>query len=139
MIFFLGAGCFQCVEQLHAFLPEAEAYQKAGVPIVAVSTDPISVLKYSIGAEKLGNRPIPFTVLSDEDLATFKRYFVYNEFERRPLHGTIVVGPEGKVRWSHIDNQPFMKPKWRSEEHTSELQSQAYLVCRLLLEKKKKT
>ena len=28
---------------------------------------------------------------------------------------------------------------YRSEEHTSELQSQAYLVCRLLLEKKKKT
>ena len=27
----------------------------------------------------------------------------------------------------------------RSEEHTSELQSQAYLVCRLLLEKKKHT
>src|SRR2546425_8334853 len=33
---------------------------------------------------------------------------------------------------SHIDI-------WRSEEHTSELQSLAYLVCRLLLEKKKKT
>src|SRR5689334_24158729 len=28
---------------------------------------------------------------------------------------------------------------WRSEEHTSELQSQFHLVCRLLLEKKKKT
>src|SRR2546425_6881166 len=28
--------------------------------------------------------------------------------------------------------------KRRSEEHTSELQSLAYLVCRLLLEKKKK-
>src|SRR2546425_7852 len=28
---------------------------------------------------------------------------------------------------------------YRSEEHTSELQSLAYLVCRLLLEKKKKT
>src|SRR2546430_10285367 len=27
--------------------------------------------------------------------------------------------------------------KWRSEEHTSELQSQSNLVCRLLLEKKK--
>src|SRR5205823_11297852 len=27
--------------------------------------------------------------------------------------------------------------QWRSEEHTSELQSLAYLVCRLLLEKKK--
>src|SRR2546425_9652903 len=29
--------------------------------------------------------------------------------------------------------------RMRSEEHTSELQSLAYLVCRLLLEKKKKT
>src|SRR3712207_8566005 len=28
--------------------------------------------------------------------------------------------------------------EWRSEEHTSELQSRQYLVCRLLLEKKKK-
>src|SRR5688572_30976350 len=31
----------------------------------------------------------------------------------------------------------FGKPNWRSEEHTSELQSQSNLVCRLLLEKKK--
>src|SRR2546423_11610502 len=29
------------------------------------------------------------------------------------------------------------EPAFRSEEHTSELQSLAYLVCRLLLEKKK--
>src|SRR2546430_4701013 len=29
--------------------------------------------------------------------------------------------------------------RFRSEEHTSELQSQSNLVCRLLLEKKKKT
>src|SRR2546430_11958261 len=29
-------------------------------------------------------------------------------------------------------------PDYRSEEHTSELQSQSNLVCRLLLEKKKK-
>src|SRR5690625_6972674 len=28
---------------------------------------------------------------------------------------------------------------WRSEEHTSELQSRGHLVCRLLLEKKKDT
>src|SRR2546422_10200840 len=30
-------------------------------------------------------------------------------------------------------------PRVRSEEHTSELQSRLHLVCRLLLEKKKKT
>src|SRR3712207_7750787 len=32
---------------------------------------------------------------------------------------------------------PYVNP--RSEEHTSELQSRQYLVCRLLLEKKKNT
>src|SRR2546427_5966558 len=34
---------------------------------------------------------------------------------------------------------PRVPPVSRSEEHTSELQSQSNLVCRLLLEKKKKT
>src|SRR5258707_1651229 len=33
---------------------------------------------------------------------------------------------------------PRQLPRERSEEHTSELQSRQYLVCRLLLEKKKK-
>src|SRR2546423_9846613 len=32
---------------------------------------------------------------------------------------------------------PALRCSMRSEEHTSELQSLAYLVCRLLLEKKK--
>src|SRR5688572_32411559 len=35
-------------------------------------------------------------------------------------------------------DRKFYKPSDRSEEHTSELQSQSNLVCRLLLEKKKK-
>src|SRR3712207_8806890 len=36
-----------------------------------------------------------------------------------------------------IVNQREIGPDARSEEHTSELQSRQYLVCRLLLEKKK--
>src|SRR3712207_7144713 len=39
------------------------------------------------------------------------------------------VGADGQVRDAGLG---------RSEEHTSELQSRQYLVCRLLLEKKKK-
>src|SRR2546425_7986564 len=44
---------------------------------------------------------------------------------------------EGKVK-SLTDFGAFVGLDERSEEHTSELQSLAYLVCRLLLEKKKK-
>src|SRR2546425_2286735 len=36
-------------------------------------------------------------------------------------------------------NRMWLEVSLRSEEHTSELQSLAYLVCRLLLEKKKTT
>src|SRR5690348_17535030 len=35
--------------------------------------------------------------------------------------------------------QPLRRARARSEEHTSELQLPVHLVCRLLLEKKKKT
>src|SRR3712207_8228849 len=53
--------------------------------------------------------------------------------------------PDGSVR--ALDRETDGKlaervpsgPAGRSEEHTSELQSRQYLVCRLLLEKKKKT
>src|SRR2546425_5063902 len=41
-------------------------------------------------------------------------------------------GPRVRLFACHLDPVPS-----RSEEHTSELQSLAYLVCRLLLEKKK--
>src|SRR5438309_5217905 len=49
----------------------------------------------------------------------------YRLVMRRPLAAT------GEAR-------PTFRPVVRSEEHTSELQSQFHLVCRLLLEKKKK-
>src|SRR2546425_4734489 len=45
------------------------------------------------------------------------------------------VGDEIGDREEHVGRGVVL----RSEEHTSELQSLAYLVCRLLLEKKKKT
>src|SRR3712207_8933533 len=38
----------------------------------------------------------------------------------------------------HVEVPERDPPGGRSEEHTSELQSRQYLVCRLLLEKKKK-
>src|SRR2546425_3847112 len=43
--------------------------------------------------------------------------------------------------WLHLNADYWQRASFdavRSEEHTSELQSLAYLVCRLLLEKKKK-
>src|SRR5689334_24690129 len=60
-----------------------------------------------------------------------------------PIYGIITVttflGPSASAakQATTAESIPPLKPK-RSEEHTSELQSQFHLVCRLLLEKKKK-
>src|SRR5438270_1702912 len=51
-----------------------------------------------------------------------------------PVPGRIA---QGRRRWLHATFGKRLALS-RSEEHTSELQSQSNLVCRLLLEKKKK-
>src|SRR5258707_10475390 len=57
--------------------------------------------------------------------------FPYTTLFRSPLPGHARCGPgRRRHRGRGADK--------RSEEHTSELQSRQYLVCRLLLEKKKK-
>src|SRR2546427_2214642 len=65
-----------------------------------------------------------------------------------PAHRTPPVPPSyvlrphqpGDMGWVvHRHGELYAREyRWRSEEHTSELQSQSNLVCRLLLEKKKK-
>src|SRR5205823_9284685 len=57
--------------------------------------------------------------------------FPYTTLFRSPVNQAMTSEVMAAVTW---------RPKFgisRSEEHTSELQSLAYLVCRLLLEKKK--
>src|SRR5258707_11593206 len=70
----------------------------------------------------------------------------------RPPHGTShefdraldggLHHPQGRLAHAEDDDADRQEPDpglsdRRSEEHTSELQSRQYLVCRLLLEKKK--
>src|SRR5258707_9740462 len=47
------------------------------------------------------------------------------------------LGGSYTVQVRGIDPGPGVAEQRRSEEHTSELQSRQYLVCRLLLDKKK--
>src|SRR6266436_4800159 len=57
----------------------------------------------------------------------------------------VEVDDATQLRWRRVARllpsgrtSPHFRPPTRSEEHTSELQSRLHLVCRLLLEKKKK-
>src|SRR3712207_7259866 len=63
----------------------------------------------------------------DRDLARRFPRFLGSSGEASPVLANLAGGPAKEIVLA------------RSEEHTSELQSRQYLVCRLLLEKKKKT
>src|SRR5438045_4908846 len=59
----------------------------------------------------------------------------YNQYGGNSLYVGAPAGRAYKVSY----NRPLTVRGTRSEEHTSELQSLRHLVCRLLLEKKKKS
>src|SRR5690606_41646451 len=80
------------------------------------------------------------------------RFLVVDPGEAAPVLAAAAGGREPAAvllthhHGDHVDGVPALLERWpelpvyaRSEEHTSELQSRENLVCRLLLEKKKRT
>src|SRR2546426_4211715 len=82
----------------------------------------------------------------------FSFFFFFNdtattEIYTLSLHDALPIFPQddagvsahrSPLCWRSLATIPVQPVWWRSEEHTSELQSPCNLVCRLLLEKKKK-
>src|SRR2546430_7420293 len=64
--------------------------------------------------------------------------FPYTTLFRSPTEQVMIVSGSAKVEMKG-GSSAVLGAGGRSEEHTSELQSQSNLVCRLLLEKKKNT
>src|SRR2546430_12992906 len=86
--------------------------------------------------------PLTFFFFFFNDTATTEIYTL-SLHDALPICWRGSCGSVGSVRGTGSPSSaPTIRPSWRrcsrSEEHTSELQSQSNLVCRLLLEKKKK-
>src|SRR2546425_8765185 len=81
--------------------------------------------------------------------SSYSFFFFFNdtattEIYTLSLHDALPISAVGQSKPQREGSQGWTKRLdvggiARSEEHTSELQSLAYLVCRLLLEKKKNT
>jgi peroxiredoxin len=115
VIFYLGADCLHCVEQLNAFAPKVEAYEDAGIKIVAISLEDIKSLKASVSSYS-DDGTFPFMLLSDDSLKVFKQYRAFDDFENMALHGTFLVDKRGYVRWQDISYDPFTKPDFLLDE-----------------------
>jgi peroxiredoxin len=108
VIFYLGAGCVHCTEQLQAFAPKVSVFAEAGISLVGISTENQGELMQSLTkVQAKGGFPIP--LFADPTLEIFKRYRAYDDFEQKPLHGTFLVDGNGLVRWQDISFEPFMQ------------------------------
>ena len=107
VVFYLGFGCLHCVEQLQAIAPKMDAFREAGLEIVAISTESKPELAQALTAYEKGGDSIPFPLIADPKLATFRAYRAYDDFEKVPLHGTFLVDASGDVRWQDIGHEPF--------------------------------
>src|SRR5947209_19543708 len=86
-------------------------------------------VQLSVSAFSLFHQPTTpetYTLSLHDALPIFLDQFIVDEFQQ--------AGPGFDQRHADIQGAEDR----RSEEHTSELQSRQYLVCRLLLEKKKR-
>src|SRR2546430_7353032 len=92
-------------------------------------------------------RVVSWTALSSLFIFFFFNDTATTEIYTLSLHDALPISPPAQVmRGPSARNRrsamtswfgKASRKSWRSEEHTSELQSQSNLVCRLLLEKKK--
>src|SRR5262249_58003158 len=87
-------------------------------------------------------RPVPTSIRLPPRPTLFPYTTLFRSLAGRPGASTCTQGRPARA-CSHLPAKPLARdsvrarPRPRSEEHTSELQSLTNLVCRLLLEKKK--
>jgi len=111
VIFYLGYSCLHCAEQLHKFGPKYGEFKKAGIEVLAISSDPFEDLKNSVESYKEDTKQtMPFPLLANGDLDIFKKYRCYDDFENMTLHGTFLIDAQGYVCWQDISYDPFMDP-----------------------------
>src|SRR5687767_6538612 len=122
--------CLLSIALLIAQQPAAEPKFSVTSRLVVVSV----IVKDRDGKPIENLKPGDFTLLEDNKPQKIS-VFEYQRLDTEPTRAELL-----KVPGLPNATEPgaAAAPTVRSEEHTSELQSLAYLVCRLLLEKKKK-
>ena len=108
LVFFLGHDCLHCIEQLTALAGRYPEFEKAKLPILAISTDPLSDLAKAHTSYSSSGGKLPFPLLADPGFESFRRYHAYDDFEKQPLHGTFLLDRRHRLLWSDVSADPFM-------------------------------
>jgi peroxiredoxin len=109
----LGMACAHCNEQVRAFAAAAERFEKAGLPVIVISTDPPEDVATAAAGLPAASA---MTALSGADGEAFRALDAWDDFENTPLHATCYVSADGRMRWQHAGYEPFMLPDFLLDE-----------------------
>jgi peroxiredoxin len=111
VIFYYGYYCPHCVSQLFGVNEDVSLFNELGVHIVALSCDPPEATAKQF--KKYGR--FHFDVLSDPGYKVAGAYGVYHsETPDKPeslVHGTFLVGRDGRIFWVNTGDEPFLDNK----------------------------
>lgn len=110
LVFYRGAGCPHCIEQLAALAPLTAEFEEAGFRVIGVSTDTVEGLRESYSAVG-AKTALPFPLVADHGLATFREFGAYDLRAKKALHGLFLIDARGSIRWQSISEEPFMAVK----------------------------
>lgn len=103
LVFYLSDECVHCVEQLQSLDEMSSELKSENTVVLAVSAATPAANKKSL---KVGSLKV--TLLSDTpNHDTARRYSSYDDFEDMELHSTILIDPQGRVRWKKTGGDPF--------------------------------
>src|SRR5437762_4736707 len=120
---------YRVLQQGRSATPDADAALTADVIVDLLRKEP--VLKLQVKRVLIQKALDQGLLLAEEDLGDTELFaLIRDEFTIRKI-----ASDEIEKR-HYLPLRPTDEEAFRSEEHTSELQSPMYLVCRLLLEKK---
>ncbi|MDA7525617.1 peroxiredoxin family protein [Verrucomicrobiales bacterium] len=103
--FFIGVHCGFCLEQLEELAKKAEAFEKVDVEILAVSPDRPDAVKAFLDAAE--ETRWPFEFLSDSEMEVLRHFRYWDGFEGEAMHGTLLLGADGKILWTFSGHEPF--------------------------------
>jgi peroxiredoxin len=103
--FFVGVHCGFCLKQLEGLAENAEAFGNAGVEILTVSPDQPETVKAFVEAAEADRWPFEF--LSDAEMKMLRHFRYWDGFEGEPMHGTLLLGADGKILWTFSGHEPF--------------------------------
>lgn len=103
LVFYLGAECPHCMEQLQSLAAKKKQWEKLDTVVLAVSSakvDPEAAAIKSLDGAAV-------RLLSDEAHTNARRFRSYDDFEEIELHSTTLIDKQGRAYWARFGGDPF--------------------------------